>query len=247
MFHDAAGTATAITRDAAGHVTKIDYGDGSRKVTERNEDGRWTRTEWRGHRTQRELDSEGRTVVELQDGSPIWKEYCPSGEVQSIVDANGRRVQYAYNDEGRVEEVIVGSGEFRDGIWQASRRQPQRVHQFVYDRAGNWIQWKLPADKWKTASTTRRGRLIRQEILHNDRVILEREYQYDAGGRVIRKSDSRRGVTRYGYDDVGRLTSVSSDQHTTSYRYDAKEATGIAASVIATPKGIDSNGIQIVN
>jgi RHS repeat-associated protein len=206
---DPAGDVIRVERDAVGRLARIEYPDGSVKTVDLDPDGRWKRVERGGRVISREMSTEGLPVVEYQDDFRLERQFGPAGEVASVIDSEGRKVTYSYDDEGRVEAIDVVPGRWVREIWQSTG--PARSHRFEYDRVGNLVTWTMPSGKVERRKYDLRRRLINQTVSLNDQLLLERQYEYNPLGRLVLLHDSRRGTRRFSYDRLCRLSTIEED------------------------------------
>ena len=205
---DPAGGVTVAERDPAGRVIRVAYPDGTEKRIIHDEAGQWRRIESTGHVLEREITAEGLPLLESQDDFVIRRTYDDSGAMTSATDSLGRRVTYAYDDEGRVVGAEVAAGRWRGDRWEPLPAAP-RTHVFAYNRRGDWILWKMPGGKIERRRYDARRRMIEQVITKDDRVLVKREYAYDPAGRLLTIRDSRRGRRDFTYSPLGEIASVA--------------------------------------
>jgi len=223
---DGAGETVTIDRDLVGRHTGIHYPDGTEKRITYDADGRWLAISHAGHTRRRTLSPEGLVLLEQQDDESWFRrEFGKASELRAVTDAHGRRIEYDYDDAGRVTEARV----FR-GRWEVASEgaEPRwiadggaRRHGFSYDRTGNVVVWRMPGGKVERRSHDPRGRLLTQVVSVGDVPVLARDYRYDALGRLVQLRDSRRGTTTYDYDALGRLVEVATDGRVERFTYDA--------------------------
>ncbi|NJK64939.1 MAG: RHS repeat protein [Synechococcaceae cyanobacterium SM2_3_1] len=77
---------------------------------------------------------------------------------------------------------------------------------FIYDKAGQWIQQIDPSGRMTENEYDRAGRLIETRDLASGNVT---KRDYDAGGRLIAVSDGLDQATTYTYDSKGRVQTIT--------------------------------------
>ena len=214
------GEAVAAVRDEIGRIRELHYSEGPIKSIEYDSEGNWLRIECNGHLLKREFNSEGLVVIEHQDMFGLYREFGEAGELLSVVDTLGQKIQYEYDDTGKVEKIEVISGTLKEDQWEAGEHS--HVHEFVYDRTGNLVVWKMPNGKTETRTYDTNGRLTGQIIQLGTRLILNRNYSYNAAGRLIGINDSNKGKKTFSYDSLGRLLSLTqNDNPTQTFQYNS--------------------------
>lgn len=209
---DKEGYLTKYGYTAQGDVRHIAYADGrevklsydSLRQLEEMED-------WLGI-TKIENDALGRALrVQYPDGKEVSYTYGKSGERTGLTYPDGRQVTYSYDDALRLSGLSDGNGTITYG----------------YDGAGRLTRKAFPGGMETTYAYDAAGHL--SELIHRDREgILDRySYRYDLLGNKTAIEKQRRGLPEesglyaYGYDALGRLSTVAKDgQELRSYGYD---------------------------
>jgi RHS repeat-associated protein len=194
-------------------------------VKDRN--GNWTKFSY---------DAFGRLVkMERTDssGNVLWSEeygYDGAGNIVWKKKGDGTIINYQYDSRGRL--VLI---DYPKGI----------DTQFVYDAAGRKIQVIDKTGQYDYAYNDR-GDLVSvtyPAVGTNPRRVVS--YQYDAMGRVVKRSFTGYGDTTYLYDDAGRMVSLTTpDGKTFSFAYNDASAlvqesypNGTVAVYSYNPKG----------
>ncbi|OQW92574.1 MAG: hypothetical protein BWK78_01270, partial [Thiotrichaceae bacterium IS1] len=206
--------------DAAGRVTRIKHADGSVLILDyektgkivaiqgTDEKGNKSRSSYRYDAAGRlvearnehsvvtfEYDALGRMVKESQDDFVIEREYDAAGNYASRNTAWGNRVQFFYDENQRLSEVVLPG---------------EKVIRSVRNAIGQPVEEHFPGGTSSHCVHDALGNLRSQELRHGGNVLLKREYQYSARNQLLQVNDSRRGTQkRYDYDKVGRLTKVT--------------------------------------
>ena len=157
-------------------------------------------------------DERGRILQELQGAHAIEYTYDASGRRASRILPDGSRTTYAYDRLGNVTAM--------------EHRGVRLV--FERDARGREIGRRTASGSVAvTGAYDARGLLAEQRLLARTegdlerRVAVERVFRYDGAKRVIEIDDSLRGVTRYDYDEVGRLIGEWSRGRHDVFSYDA--------------------------
>jgi RHS repeat-associated protein len=133
----------------------------------------------------------------------------------------GRKLDYLFYGSGHLHQVdldgkVVSDFE-RDALYREVRRgQGQLRSEFAYDRVGRLIaQQVLPASGTPALQPTGVAnppvQVLGAEAIPSDiqgrfKGLIERHYQYDMSGQLVQWLDRYRGLTKYSYDLVGRVT-----------------------------------------
>ncbi|MEG0415797.1 MAG: RHS repeat-associated core domain-containing protein [Erysipelothrix sp.] len=132
--------------------------------------------------------------------------YDQEGRILSTVDADGNRKSYEYDGNGNVTATIDENGnrttyEFNSDNRETKRISPEGyVYETSYDAIGNKI------------SETQKDTL-------NDTVI-EKHFEYNAKGRIVKETDAIGRITTYTYDDLDRLIETDTEGRKTTHTYD---------------------------
>jgi RHS repeat-associated protein len=232
---DALTRCTEHTYDARGNPLRTTYPDGTYEETSYDANGNTIAQRDRGGRTTRMTYDAANRLVETihpdavpasgDDGNPAnnprtRNEYDRAGRLLASVDPNGRRTEYRYDAAGRrtqvIEPAVDGSSATTVTTYDATGRRTAvtdalgRTARFVYDAAGRMTTTIHPdagPDDGNDAN--------------NPRTVVD----YDALGRKTVETDPDGRRTEYGYDPLGRLTSVvlaagTPSATTTTYAYD---------------------------
>ncbi|MQY06206.1 hypothetical protein ACRB68_42920 [Actinomadura sp. RB68] len=145
----------------------------------------------------------------------VWNyTYTRTGEVLSVTDPNGARVETTYDDMDRQQTVT-----------QVERR-PQLDNfttRYVYDEAGNLASTTSPTGAVSTAAYNAVG----EPIEAKDPSGVTTKFGYDFTGRRVRTTDGLGRTSRIDYDDFGQVAGeydLKPDNtvlRAQTYRYDA--------------------------
>ncbi len=197
LERDRFGNWTDYTYDAYGRVTLTEYPDGSTEVRTYTREGLLdTVTDTSGRITRNEYDDAGRLwrVHNEEDNTFTETRYNLQGWVTDEYDANGNRTQYTYDDAGRREHVIR---HFDDGTTQ--------THTFSYYPNGELFTETDANNHTTTYILNELDQRVETQF-HNGTSTQE---VFDFMGTRIRSIDQEDSSTRFGYDSLGRLTTVT--------------------------------------
>lgn len=210
---DKEGYLTKYGYTAQGDVNHISYADGREVRLSYNPLRQLEEMEdWLGI-TRIKNDAMGRVLkVQYPDGKEVSYSYGKGGERTGLTYPDGKKAEYTYDSELRLSGLDDGNG----------------IISYGYDEAGRLAGKTFPNGMETSYRYDAAGRL--SELTHRDREgILDRySYQYDLMGNKTAIEKQRRelseesGLYTYGYDALGRLSTVAKDGETLrNYEYDA--------------------------
>ena len=126
---------------------------------------------------------------------------------------DGRTVNHLTYGSGHVHQInidgeIVSNFERDDLHREIQRTQGKIESVYTLDVMGRLLASRAQSrDNAQTANTTTGQKIARR-------------YSYDEGGRLTRIEDAIGGVTRYGYDALGRLLAAASPGNTERFAFD---------------------------
>ncbi len=207
------GHAIHNTYDTRGRITKTDFADGtSQTFTYDNFDNLLTATDPGGTITLKYTVPADNRLTEIDyPGNRFLKfTYDTGGRRTQSVDQDGFTVKYIYDAAGRLSKLTDGAV------------IPGLIVQYTYDDAGNLMRKDNGNGTYTKYLYDPANRIIGIENYKSGTTLNSHfYYTYDAAGRVI-TSTSDDGVTTYGYDAIGQLTSVElPGGRTIAYTYDA--------------------------
>ncbi|WP_158708944.1 putative adhesin [Streptomyces sp. NRRL S-920] len=180
------------------------------------------------------------TKVTYSDGTPSQSYvYDAAGRVREVSDATGKRT-LTYDNDDKIESITApGEAKPFTYAWNTddtlkSRTYPDgratsygydtvgrvtsqttdgKATGYGYDKAGNLTSVTLPTATARTETRTydTAGRLASLTTPSGSNT-----FGYDANGRLSRDTPKGKKPTRYGYDDVGRMTRTCTDTTTES-------------------------------
>ncbi|NJN12549.1 MAG: hypothetical protein HC815_33155 [Richelia sp. RM1_1_1] len=237
---DQRGNSIDYNYDDKGNLSGITYADGSSETYSYNDKGEVTiSVNRRDEAIDYTYDSRGLlTKKEFADGTEANFEYDSRGNLTTATDADSS-VTYAYDSADRLTKVSYGTGRFLEFTYDAGGRRTLMVDQdgfttnYSYDDVG---RLKQLTDKDGaniiTYSYNNVGQLAREDNGNGTYTT----YDYDAAGQLLnivnyQADDTVNSRFDYTYDELGRRTSMTTLEGTTSYGYDV---TGQLTSVTLT-------------
>ena len=210
---DKEGYLTTYGYTPNGEVNQIRYADEREVRLSYNALKQLTEMEdWLGI-TRIENDPLGRvTKVQYPDGQKVGYTYGKAGERTSITYPDGRRVSYDYDNLMRLSAL-------RDG---------EKVINYAYNPFGQLAEKTFPNGMSTSYAYNEKGQLL--SLIHKDQegILDAYHYEYDILGNKTGIEKQRRSLSEesgsyaYGYDALGRLSSVAKDGTALrSYTYDA--------------------------
>ncbi|MFY0582866.1 RHS repeat-associated core domain-containing protein [Cystobacter fuscus] len=164
-------------------------------------------------RVQFSYTKRGDLLTETGHGGTLRHQYDELGNRTSTHLPDGRTLHRLYDGTGHLHQLNLDGRVItdiqRDGLHrEVLRTQGQLSSRFGYDSLGR--------------------RTRHQAVRHSPHSpgaelepVLAKSWQYDAAGELIEKRHSRRGVTRYAYDPLGRILRTVSGQHHEAFQWDA--------------------------
>ncbi|MBP5598146.1 MAG: hypothetical protein J6Y02_22450 [Pseudobutyrivibrio sp.] len=204
---------TAYSYNDLGRVTRVDYADGKSVALSYDELGRLNEfTDWLGT-TSIQRDVLGRVLsVNDYNNKSVSYNYGKLNERTEIVYPDGRTVDYIYDDERKLRELVNGS----------------EKTSYDYDAYGRLIEKTLPNGNAQKFDYFIGGMLKSLEMYDSNGLMDRYTYGYDTRGnrttvnRFRRDLENISGDYNYGYDLENRLTEVSLDgELIRKYEYDA--------------------------
>ena len=227
---DQRGNSINYSYDDAGNLDGIVYADGSGETYRYNADGEVTTSiNRRGQAINYSYDERGLlTKKAFADGTEATFEYDERGNLTKAVDADSS-VAYAYDSANRLTKVTYGTGRFLEFDYDAGGRRSRMVDQdgfttnYLYDEVGRLEQLTDKDDaNVITYSYDEVGRLAREDNGNGTYTT----YSYDTAGQLLsivnyQPDGDINSHYDYTYDELGQRTSMTTLEGMTSYGYDA--------------------------
>lgn len=123
------------------------------------------------------------------DGATVRRSFTPAGDVESLTDGEGRITRYKYGPYRVLEEIIDPTGNRLKFHYDSQERLRRVTNQ-------NGLSWDFERDP--------SGRVVRESDFDNR----ELRYTYDWGGRVTRRTNPDGSALEYTYDRADLLTEL---------------------------------------
>ena len=273
-----------VGTDASGDTRMQTYDGNSRVTDEIDRSGRRTTTTY---------DAVGNVAsISTDAGNQIRFDYEDRNLVSDVSDEVGPLASYTYDAEGRIAtatDPLGNTGELdRDEVGRVTQftLPGGQVYQFTYDALGRLTSLTTPVGRVRVNTHDPRGNIASTdvasvtasydfnafggitEIIDPNGNASQRTF--DGGGRRTSSTDSLGRITRYSYDEVGRLTEVETplgpirrtfdavgnltqrtfaDGSSLDYAYDDDDRfiSGTGVAFVRDPSGriVNSNGVEI--
>ena len=228
------GAAMTATYDGAGNPVTVTDQDGSTRTITYDGNGNpltvtMAQTQASGAVVTRTMtntyDALNRVVTRTGFGGDTQTfEYDAVGRVGAIVDAEGRRTEFAYDALGQVTMVTHPDGTTElstydaEGSLTSSTDAAGRITTFDYDALNRLVCTTHPDGTTRKTTYDANSRVL----VSTDENGHATQYVYDAAGRNTQIIDATSATWNYGYDARGQQTSVTDPNgNTTTIDYDA--------------------------
>jgi RHS repeat-associated protein len=227
---DQRGNITAYSYTDKGNLSSIAYVDGSTETYNYDAIGNLTiSANRRGQKIDYTYDTKGQLLSKkYPDGTTATFTYDSRGNLLTAVDSDST-VSYSYDSADRLTKATQNNGRFVEYTFDAGGRRTKMVDHtgavvnYSYDAVGKLSQLtdgnnqRIIAYTYDTA-----GRLSREDNGNGTYTT----YTYDLAGQVTgilnyTASNVVNSKYEYTYDNLGRRSSMTTLEGTTSYGYDA--------------------------
>ena len=191
-------------------------------------------------------DDQGRLTTRIDPlGQQTEFTYEPNyNQLQSLTDARGNALDYAYDDRGNLTSITHADGsqeifshDENGSVTQSANRRGQTID-YTYstqgqllnqiDAAGSVLSYSYSTQGNLTAATNSAGTVSMDYDAANRLTKItypsgrSLAYEYDAIGRRTRLEDGNGNIVNYTYDAIGRLVELADDVGIiiASYQYD---------------------------
>ncbi|MFI9753286.1 putative T7SS-secreted protein [Streptomyces collinus] len=212
--HDELGRVTC--KDAAGRTTSYAYDPAGRLLRASGPDGDLIR----------QYDRRGLIKTELIDGRATTFRYNAVGRRVGRVTPTGHVTTYVHDAAGRPGLLTTGGQEIA----------------FTHDAAGRELS-RVFGSLAVTSAWDEAGRLSAQQLIADGHMLNSRTYTYRADGHLSVVSDRLSGTRTFGLDPVGRVTTVTADDWSERYAYDAS-GNQVSASWPDSHPGREATGVR---
>jgi YD repeat-containing protein len=154
------------------------------------------------------LDTAATSADALRKSFAFTHQYDPLGNRTATRLPDGRTLNQLYYGPGHLHQInldgqVVSDFE-RDALHrEVSRTQGQLSSAFAYDPAGRMVAQRVT--RGGVGGPDLSGLAPTADMSANMSGLIERRYAYDAAGQLRQWLDRDRGLTRYGYDAIGRI------------------------------------------
>ncbi|MCP2291653.1 DUF6531 domain-containing protein [Nocardia amikacinitolerans] len=227
--------------DRAGGQTRFTYGAFDLLTSRTEPDNTTTHYAW---------DTERHMVAVVNPLGHTWRyTYDPAGRVSSEVDYTGAHTRYDFDAAGRVIAVTAATGVTRRNRYDILGRLTE-----VRADTGEWLRYThdlagrpllaisgIGNDRTHTIESTYtpEGRLATQRL--DDRPAMH--FQYDEHGRRTTRTNPSGATTTWQHDPTGRITALTTDDHTIAFTHDAAgRNTGWQLGAITIDQTLSSYG-----
>lgn len=187
--------------DRVGEVTQYTYAPGQTHLLEDILDPRGVRV------SRNEYDADGRLIATIDaDGHRIEFEHDIDGRTEIIQDRRGNRQVLVYDDEGNVLSETNALGETTLHEYDADRNETARIDalghrtEWTYDGRGNQLTETDPLGRTTTRSYDARNNLLTQ-IDASGQVILDNDYD-PRNGNLLASTDALGQTTTFHWDSA---------------------------------------------
>jgi RHS repeat-associated protein len=235
---DPLGHVMQYVRDGRGNVINLIYADGSAEHFSYNAQGQVTEPINRRGQVLRYTYNANGLVTRRDHGDGTHEDYAynAAGNLLSATDSQGTTT-LSYDTANRLTLITYPSGRFLQFVYDAGDRRTQMIDQdgftvnYHYDAAGRLDRQTDATGALIVAYTyDAAGRIARKDLGNGTFTT----YTYDAAGQVTSlvnhaPDGSSNSFFTYTYDDLGRRISMTTGDGVTHYGYDV---TGQLTSVV---------------
>jgi RHS repeat-associated protein len=149
-------------------------------------------------------DDLGRVVAEVQGDFGVKSAYDARGNLAQLETTWETLIQLAYDAHDQLRQVVFPHGQ---------------VVEYHRDALGRPSERRLPGGITSRCEHDLRNRLVAQRVYRGDKLIVERYYEYDTMGRLVRCEGSQ--PRAYEYDKAGQLIAAHYPNGEEHFQYDA--------------------------
>ena len=183
-----------LTYDCLGRIESREYSDGSKTCYEYNDIGSPTKIM---HISDEKINMEYTYTYDLV-GNKTGISINKNG---SVKDYN-----YSYDEVGRITKVVLNG---------------KMLREYSYDIFGNrTAKVEYVEDEVITTKYIYKGGKLAEELISKNNSLIQKRYEYDRRGNLIKKFSNGELETEYKYNGLGQLISVISGKNIVTYEYD---------------------------
>jgi len=225
---NAAGNTLAYTYDSFNRLQETSLNNGA-EVTTYSYDaaGTLTTTDATGTQSQIWFDERG-LPTKVQDGEGRTYQFGANGDgnLVQVTQPDGSSSQIKYDANGYPTEITDAEGntirlklDATYGNLQWIQDAKGNTMRYSYDNQGNLEKITYPDGSFESFSTDAQGNLTQ----YTNRRQQSTTYSYNTDGLIAQQTNPDSTSTDYTYDSAGLLNSITNQQGTTTFDYDANE------------------------
>lgn len=183
-----------LTYDCLGRIESREYSDGSKTFYEYNDIGSPTKIT---HISDEKINMEYTYAYDL-----VGNKTCIS------INKNGsvKDYSYSYDEVGRITKVVLNGKMLREYGYDIFGNRTDKVEYFK--------------DEVVTTNYIYKGGKLAEERIAKNNSLIQKRYEYDKRGNLIKKFSGGKLETEYKYNGLGQLISVISGKNIVTYEYD---------------------------
>lgn len=183
-----------LTYDCLGRLESREYSDGSKTFYEYNDIGSPTKIT---HISDEKINMEYTYAYDL-----VGNKTCIS------INKNGsvKDYSYSYDEVGRITKVVLNGKMLREYSYDIFGNRTAKVEYFK--------------DEVITTKYIYKGGKLAEERIAKNNSLIQKRYEYDKRGNLIKKFSGGKLETEYKYNGLGQLISVISGKNIVTYEYD---------------------------
>ena len=183
-----------LTYDCLGRIESREYSDGSKTCYEYNDIGSPTKIT---HISDEKINMEYTYAYDLV-GNKTGISINKNGSVKDY--------SYSYDEVGRITKVVLNGKILRE---------------YSYDIFGNrTAKVEYVEDEVITTNYIYKGGKLAEELISKNNSLIQKRYEYDKRGNIIKKFSGGELEAEYKYNGLGQLISVISGKNIVTYEYD---------------------------
>jgi len=183
-----------LTYDCLGRLESREYSDGSKTCYEYNDIGSPTKIT---HISDEKINMEYTYAYDLV-GNKTGISINRNGSVKDY--------SYSYDEVGRITKVVLDGKVLREYSYDIFGNRTDKVEYFK--------------DEVITTKYIYKGGKLAEERIAKNNSLIQKRYEYDKRGNLIKKFSDGELETEYKYNGLGQLISVISGKNSVTYEYD---------------------------
>jgi len=183
-----------LTYNSFGRIESREYSDGSKTCYEYNDIGSPTKIT---HISDEKINMEYTYTYDLV-GNKTGISINRNGSVKDY--------SYSYDEVGRITKVVLNGKILREYSYDIFGNRTDKVEYFK--------------DEVITTKYIYKGGKLAEECIAKNNGLIQKRYEYDKRGNLIKKFSGGELETEYKYNGLGQLISVISGKNSVTYEYD---------------------------